>query len=84
MLTRHYDQRPFDKTVCDAIIANDGVKEPSKKVKNVCDDGRIKYGSNFIHGAFRKMLANYDVNHRIASPYHPQSSGQVELIESLN
>ena len=36
-------------------------------------------GSHFIHGAFRKMLANYDVNHRIASPYHPQSSGQVEL-----
>ena len=36
-------------------------------------------GSNFIHGAFRKMLAKYDVNHRIASPYHPQSSGQVEL-----
>ena len=32
-----------------------------------------------IHGAFCKMLAKYDVNHRIASPYHPQSSGQVEL-----
>ena len=32
-------------------------------------------GSHFIHGAFRKMLAKYDVNHRIASPYHPQSSG---------
>ena len=28
---------------------------------------------------FRKMLAKYDVNHRIVSPYHPQSSGQVEL-----
>ena len=25
------------------------------------------------------MLAKYDVNHRIVSPYHPQSSGQVEL-----
>ena len=36
-------------------------------------------GSHFIHGAFRKLLANYDVNHRIASLYHPQSSGQVEL-----
>ena len=36
-------------------------------------------GSHFIHGAFRKMLAKYDVNHRIASPYQPQSSGQVEL-----
>ena len=34
-------------------------------------------GSHFIHGAFRKMLAKYDVNHRIESPYHPQSSGQV-------
>ena len=36
-------------------------------------------GSHFIHGAFHKMLAKHDVNHRIASPYHPQSSGQVEL-----
>ena len=35
-------------------------------------------GSHFIHGAFRKMLAKYDANHRIASHYHPQSSGQVE------
>ena len=35
--------------------------------------------SHFIHGAFCKMLAKYDVNHRITSPHHPQSSGQVEL-----
>ena len=33
-------------------------------------------GSHFIDGAFRKMLAKYDVNHRTASPYHPQPSGQ--------
>ena len=36
-------------------------------------------GSYSIHGAFRKMLAKYDVNHRIASPYHPKPSGQVQL-----
>ena len=36
-------------------------------------------GSHFIHGGFRKVLAKYGVNHRIASAYHPQTSGQVEL-----
>ena len=36
-------------------------------------------GSHFMHGAFRKLLVKYDVNYRTASPYHPQSSGQVEL-----
>ena len=47
LLTRHYDQRPFDETVCDPIIANDGVKNPSIKLQNVCDDGCIKHGSDF-------------------------------------
>src|SRR4051812_12598184 len=36
-------------------------------------------GSHFTHRAFGKALAKYDVNHRIASPYHPQTSGKVEL-----
>src|SRR3990170_508840 len=33
LLTRHYDQRPFDKIVCDALIANGDVKKPSKRCK---------------------------------------------------
>ena len=33
--------------MCDALIANVGLKNPSKKVQNVCDDGCIKYGSYF-------------------------------------
>jgi hypothetical protein len=36
-------------------------------------------GSHFMHGGFRKTLARYAVNHRIASAYHPQTSGRVEL-----
>ena len=47
LLTRHYDQRPFDETVCDAIIANGGEKNRQKKVQNVCDGGAIKHGSDF-------------------------------------
>ena len=46
LLTRHYDQRPFDETVCDAIIANGGVKTV-KKGANICDGGHIKHGSDF-------------------------------------
>ena len=34
LLTRHYDQRPFDETVCDAIIANGGVKNCQKRCKS--------------------------------------------------
>ena len=31
----------------DALIANGGVKNPSKKVQNFCDGGAIKHGSYF-------------------------------------
>ena len=44
---RQYDQRPFDETVCYALIANSGVKNLSKKMENVCDGGYIKHGSDF-------------------------------------
>ena len=33
--------------MCDAIIVNGGVKNPSKKVQNICDGGAIKHGSDF-------------------------------------
>ena len=46
LLMRHYDQRPFNKTVCDALIANGDVK-PIKKMQNICDGGDIKHGINF-------------------------------------
>ena len=32
---RHYDKRPFDETVCDAIITNGGVKEQQKRCKTI-------------------------------------------------
>ena len=33
--------------MCDALITNGDVKNPSKKVQNICDGGRIKHGSDF-------------------------------------
>jgi hypothetical protein len=35
-------------------------------------------GSHFIDRTFRKALTEVGVDHRIANPYHPQTSGHVE------
>jgi hypothetical protein len=35
-------------------------------------------GSHFIDWTFRKALTEVGVDHRIATPYHPQTSSQVE------
>ena len=36
-------------------------------------------GSHFISKIFEKLLMKYGVLHRVATPYHPQKSGQVEV-----
>jgi len=35
-------------------------------------------GSHFIDKSFRQFLTRYGVNHNVATPYHPQTSGQEE------
>ena len=35
-------------------------------------------GSHFIDKVFRKYIAEHGVCHNIATPYHPQTSGQAE------
>ncbi|KAK1440276.1 hypothetical protein QVD17_06101 [Tagetes erecta] len=36
-------------------------------------------GSHFKHFRFGKLLQHYGIQHRVATPYHPQTSGQVEV-----
>nr|XP_009794295.1 PREDICTED: uncharacterized protein LOC104241079 [Nicotiana sylvestris] len=36
-------------------------------------------GTHFCNRAFEKLFAKYDVRHKVATPYHPQTSGQVEV-----
>nr|GEU89654.1 reverse transcriptase domain-containing protein [Tanacetum cinerariifolium] len=36
-------------------------------------------GTHFYNGQFAKVMLKYDVTHRLATAYHPQTSGQVEV-----
>ena len=43
--------------------------------KAIISDG----GTRFCNKPFEALLAKYGVKHKVATPYHPQTSGQVEL-----
>ena len=51
--------------------------------REVVTDG----GPQFMSHQFESLLQKYHVQHRVASPYHPQANGQVEstnkVIESI-
>jgi transposase InsO family protein len=36
-------------------------------------------GSHFIDKRFEKYLSKHGILHNIATPYHPQTSGQAEM-----
>nr|XP_016462563.1 PREDICTED: uncharacterized protein LOC107785711 [Nicotiana tabacum] len=36
-------------------------------------------GTHFCNRAFAKLLEKYRVRHKVSTPYHPQTSGQVEV-----
>ena len=36
-------------------------------------------GSHFVNSQLQKVLEFYDVKHKVASPYHPQTNGQAEV-----
>ena len=46
--------------------------------KAIISDG----GSHFCNKPFETLLAKYGVKHKVATPYHPQTNGKVELANS--
>ena len=44
--------------------------------KAIISDG----DSHFCNKPFKSLLTKYGVKHKVATPYHPQPSGQVELV----
>ena len=43
--------------------------------KAIINDG----GTHFCNKPFETLLAKYGVKHKVVTPYHPQTSGEVEL-----
>ncbi|WJZ98622.1 hypothetical protein VitviT2T_017134 [Vitis vinifera] len=66
---KHNDHRVVLKFLKENIFSRFGVP------KAIINDG----GTHFCNKPFETLLAKYGVKHKVATPYHPQTSGQVEL-----
>ncbi|RVW87261.1 Pol polyprotein [Vitis vinifera] len=66
---KHNDHRVVLKFLKENIFSRFGVP------KAIISDG----GTHFLQQTFETLLAKYGVKHKVATPYHPQTSGQVEL-----
>ncbi|RVW81709.1 Pro-Pol polyprotein [Vitis vinifera] len=66
---KHNDHRVVLKFLKENIFSRFGVS------KAIISDG----GTHFCNKPFETLLAKYGVKHKVATPYHPQTSGQVEL-----
>ncbi|XP_019261075.1 PREDICTED: uncharacterized protein LOC109239026 [Nicotiana attenuata] len=59
--------------------AKPSIEEPPKlELKPLPNHLRLAF-EELNKRAFEKLLAKYDVRHKVATPYHPQTSGQVEV-----
>jgi len=67
--TRTNDHSVVCKFVKKNIFSRHGIP------RTIISDG----GSHFKNWHFARILKHYGVSHRIATPYHPQTSGQVEV-----
>jgi hypothetical protein len=68
MLGRAADSRSSKKMFKEIIFPRFGIS------KIVISDG----GSHFIDKSFQQYLSKYGIRHNVATPYHPQTSGQEE------
>nr|CAN76445.1 hypothetical protein VITISV_016876 [Vitis vinifera] len=66
---KHNDHGVVLKFLKENIFSRFGVP------KAIINDG----GTHFCNKPFETLLAKYGVKHKVATPYHPQTSGQVEL-----
>ena len=66
---KHNDQKMVVKFLKENIFTKFGVPNA------IISDG----GTHFCNKIINNLLARYGVKHKVATPYHSQTSGQVEL-----
>jgi hypothetical protein len=67
--TKTNDAQVVIKFLKDHILTRFGIP------RFIISDG----GSHFVNRAFAALMTKYGVKHKVATPYHPQTSGQVEV-----
>jgi len=66
---RHNDHKTVMKFLKENILSRFGIP------RAIISDG----GKHFCNRPFETLVKKYGITHKVATPYHPQTSGQVEL-----
>ena len=69
MSCRNNDSKTVVKFLRENILSRFGIP------RLIISDG----GRHFCNKSFESLMNNYGITHKIATPYHPQTNGQVEL-----
>ena len=67
--SRNNDHKTVIKFLKEHILSRFGIP------RSILSDG----GTHFCNRPFEYLMKKYGITHKVATPYHPQSNGQVEL-----
>jgi hypothetical protein len=67
--SRNNDHKTVIKFLKENILSRFGIP------RVMISDG----GTHFCNKSFESLMKKYEITHKVATPYHPQTSGQVEL-----
>ncbi|GJS24753.1 reverse transcriptase domain-containing protein [Tanacetum coccineum] len=89
----HIDIRLMEISIADQIALDDALVAPTNNARVVCKFLKslfARFGApraiisdretHFCNDQFAKVMLKYGFTHRLSTAYHPQTSGQVELV----
>ena len=69
ILRRHNDHKIVIRFLKENLLSRFGI------LRAIINDG----GKHFCNKPFESLMKKYEITHKVSTPYHPQTSGQVEL-----